>query len=181
VRAETIEVLRESQRLGFLGARPVEQAADHAAAFAIGLGDLPSGARLIDLGSGGGLPGLVVAELLPQCSIVLVDRRQKRTDFLHRAVRRLALDNVEVREADVATVARDVETGTEAPFDVVTARGFGPPEMTLRLASRLIGEGGAIVISEPPTAERWDQGLLDELDLDSEKIGPVRVFHVKHP
>jgi len=178
VRAETIEVLRESQRLGFLGARPVEQAAEHAAAFAAALGP-PPGARLIDLGSGGGLPGLVVAELLPQCSIVLVDRRQKRTDFLHRAVRRLAFDHVEVRAADVATVASGVEAGTEHPFDGVTARGFGPPEMTLRLARRLIAEVGTIVISEPPTGERWDQGLLDELALESERIGPVRVFHVK--
>jgi len=179
VRAETIEVLRESQRLGFLGARPVEQAAEHAAAFAVAFGQLPPGARLIDLGSGGGLPGLVVAELLPQCSIVLVDRRQKRTDFLHRAVRRLALGNVEVRAADVATVARDVEAGTEDPFDGVTARGFGPPATTLRLARRLIARTGTIVISEPPTGERWEQALLDELGLETDKIGPVRVFHVK--
>jgi hypothetical protein len=51
--------------------------------------------------------------------------------------------------------------------------------MTLRLARRLIGEAGTIVISEPPTGERWDQDLLDELALESERIGPVRVFHVK--
>ena len=179
VRAETIAVLRESQRLGFLGSRPVEQAAEHAAAFAAGLGELPAGARLIDLGSGGGLPGLVLAELLPQCSILLVDRRQKRTDFLQRAVRRLGLDDVEVREADVGTIARDVVAGTQAPFDAVTARSFGPPERTLRLARQLVADGGRIVISEPPSGERWDPRLLADLGLVSERIGPVRVFHVK--
>ena len=179
MRAETIEVLRESQRLGFLGARPVEQAAEHAAAFATALGGLTAGARLIDLGSGGGLPGLVLAELLPSCSILLVDRRQKRTDFLQRAVRRLGFEHVEVREGDVAAIASAVESRLEPPFDAVTARGFGPPEATLRIARRLIGEGGTIVISEPPSGERWDQRLLDDLDLTSERVGPVRVFHVK--
>ena len=180
MRAETIEVLRESQRLGFLGARPVEQAAEHAATFAWALGELAVGSRLIDLGSGGGLPGLVVADLLPHCSIVLVDRRQKRTDFLQRAVRRLGLVDVNVREADVATIAREVESGREPPFDAVTARGFGPPEATLRLARRLITDTGKIVISEPPSGERWDPSRLAELGLTSERMGPVRVFHVKH-
>jgi 16S rRNA (guanine527-N7)-methyltransferase len=86
-----------------------------------------------------------------------------------------------VRAADVATVARDVDAGTEDPFDGVTARGFGPPETTLRLSRRLIAGTGTIVISEPPTGERWEQALLDELGLEAEKIGPVRVFHVKQP
>ena len=172
-------MLRESQRLGFLGARPVEQAAEHAAAFATALGPLRDGARLIDLGSGGGLPGLVLADLFPRCSITLVDRRQKRTDFLARAVRRLGHEHVAVREVDAAVVARDVEAGAEPPFDAVTARGFGPPDVTLRLARRLVWEGAAIVISEPPTGERWDQDLLRGLGLDDERVGPVRVFHVK--
>jgi len=179
VRAETIEALRESQRLGFLGAPPVEQAAEHAAAFATAVGPLPDGARLIDLGSGGGLPGLVLAELFPRCSIVLVDRRQKRTDFLQRAVRRLGHKHVEVREADVTLIARNVEAGVESVFDVATARSFGPPETTVRLARRLVGLGGKIVISEPPTGERWDQDFLRELGLTDERVGPVRVFHVK--
>ena len=113
-------MLRESQRLGFLGARPVEQAAEHAAAFATALGPLADGARLIDLGSGGGLPGLVLADLLPRCSIVLVDRRQKRTDFLQRAIRRLGHEHVQVREADVFGVAQEAEVGTEPAFDAVT-------------------------------------------------------------
>ena len=179
MRAQTIEVLRESQRLGFIGGRPVELAADHAAAFAAVLGQVPAGSRVIDLGSGGGLPGLVLAELLPHCSILLVDRRQKRTDFLHRAVRRLGFQHVEVREADVEAIAREVACGGIAPFHVVTARGFGPPERTLRIACRLTGPKGRIVISEPPTGERWDPGLHDELGVSSERVGAVRVFHVK--
>jgi 16S rRNA (guanine527-N7)-methyltransferase len=176
MRAETIETLRQAQRFGFLGDRPVEEAAEHAMAFAIALGPLAAGARLIDLGSGGGLPGLVLADVYPDCSIVLVDRRQKRTDFLARAVSRLGQSHVEVRCTDVAQIAVAVEGGDEQPFDAVTARGFGPPEPTLRLARRLAADEGSIVISEPPTGERWNPQLLAELDLESERLGVVRRF-----
>lgn len=181
MRVELIETLRQAQRFGFLGARPVEQAAEHALAFVDALGALPVGSRLIDLGSGGGLPGLVLAEVYPHCTIVLVDRRQKRSDFLKRAVARLALAHVEVRGTDVARVVEAVEDAREASFDVVTGRGFGPPEATLRIASRLLAAGGVIVISEPPAGDRWDPALLDELDLSGERAGAVRVFRRRVP
>jgi 16S rRNA (guanine527-N7)-methyltransferase len=180
IRAETLQVLLDAQRLGMLGGRPVEQASDHAAAFAEALsGGLRPGGRLVDLGSGGGLPGLVLADLLADCWIVLVDRREKRTDFLRRAVRRLGHAHVEVRTVDVDAIARDVEAGRERPFDAVTARGFGPPAITLRLARRLISRDGVIVVSEPPTGNRWDPELLADLDLIADRMGPVAMFHVK--
>ena len=176
IRSETIETLRQAQRFGFLGARPVEQAAAHSLGFVDAIGDLGPGARLIDIGSGGGLPGLVLADAFPSGQITLVDRRQKRTDFLTRAVSRLGLDHVTVRCDDVTDIADAVGSGSEPAFDVVTARGFGPPDATLRLAARLISEEGMIVISEPPTGERWAQALLSELCLVSEPVGSVRRF-----
>jgi 16S rRNA (guanine527-N7)-methyltransferase len=170
-----LETLREAQRLGFVGGGPVEQAVDHSMAFvdAIGL----DGARLVDLGSGGGLPGLVLAAAFPGASIVLIDRRRKRTDFLELAIRRLRFGHVTVECRDVSALIRDVEHGSTAAFDVVTARGFGPPERTLRAARALMTSSGRIVISEPPTGDRWDPALLDELRLTSVRSGPVRVFH----
>ena len=173
---ELIETLREAQRLGFFGSRPIELAAAHAQCFAVAIGDRPAGTRIIDLGSGGGLPGLVLAEAYPSCEIVLVDRRQKRTDFLARAASRLGFERVTVRWADVAELAAAVIAGAERPFDVVTARGFGPPATTLRLARQLLDAGGLIVISEPPDGDRWDPALLAELGLSVEKVGPVRRF-----
>jgi 16S rRNA (guanine527-N7)-methyltransferase len=173
---DLIETLRLAQRLGFFGARPIEEAVEHSQAFVTALGSLPAGTRLVDIGSGGGLPGLVVAAAYPNISIVLIDRRTKRTDFLVRAVRRLGFDHVSIRAADVDELLGDVAGGAHAPFDVVTARGFGPPHATLRAATGLLVGTGRIVISEPPDTDRWEPGLLAELGLCSERHGAVRVF-----
>ena len=172
---DLVGVLTEAQRLGMIGAAPISVALGHAQAFVTALEALPGGSRVIDLGSGGGLPGLVVASRRSDVSFLLVDRRQKRADFLRRMVQRLGYGHVEVRCDDVATVIREVEFGDDR-FDGATARGFGPPEFTLRCASRVVRAGGLVVVSEPPAGDRWPGALLDELGLTSERVGPVRRF-----
>ncbi len=171
-----IETLRLAQRLGFFGAAPIETAVAHADGFVAALGELPDGTRIADLGSGGGLPGLVLAARYPAASVLLIDRRQKRTDFLERAARRLAFAHVSVFPGDAEQIRREVHAGTRAGFDVVTARGFGPPESTLRLAVGLLVAGGRAVISEPPAGDRWQPALLDELGVENQRVGSVRVF-----
>lgn len=113
---------------------------------------------MLDLGSGGGIPGLVVAHDLPDLHVTLLDRRAKRTDFLERVVRRLGWGD------RVSVICADVESFLPTdPFDAVVARGFGPPEFTLSAAARLVRPGGPMVISEPPGADRWDEDLLIRL------------------
>jgi 16S rRNA (guanine527-N7)-methyltransferase len=173
---DVIETLRTAQRFGFFGPNPIEQAARHSLAYLEALGELSGAHRLIDLGTGGGLPGLVLADAYRSTDIVFLDRRQKRTDFLERAVHRLGFEHVTVICSDVSEVIRQVQSGELAPFDVVTARGFGPPDFTLRSASALMTPGGRVAISEPPDRDRWPSQLLAELGLQSELHGAVRVF-----
>jgi 16S rRNA (guanine527-N7)-methyltransferase len=150
-----IDALSEAQRLGFLGARPITEVIEHAGAFVEGLDGLSADARVIDLGSGGGVPGLVVASARPDLRVTLLDRRTKRTDFLERVVRRLGwIERVSVIAVDVAAFHPD------PLFDAAVARGFGPPAETLAAAARLVRVGGRVVISEPPTGDRWDVDVL---------------------
>lgn len=173
---DLLETLRLAQRLGFFGGAPIEQAIVHSEGYVAALGALPIGARLLDLGSGGGLPGLVLAARYPAIAITLVDRRTKRTDFLARAVTRLGFAHVDVRADDSDDLVRDIVRGALEPFDVVTARGFGPPEFTIRTAAALCAGSGTIVVSEPPSGDRWDPDLLAELGLSGQPHGHVRVF-----
>ncbi len=165
-------VLAESQELGFLGDRPIDEVIDHAQAFVQALEGV-SGA-VVDLGSGGGVPGLVVAADRPDLLVTLLDRRTKRTDFLERVVRRLGwTDRVTVVNGDADRWWRELER----PFAAATARGFGPPERTLRTALRFVGSGGRVVISEPPTGDRWASDLLVELGVERRPgVGRVACF-----
>ncbi|HSM67599.1 MAG TPA: hypothetical protein VK860_14945, partial [Ilumatobacteraceae bacterium] len=62
-------------------------------------------------------------------------------------------------------------------FDAVVARGFGPPESTLALAARLARPGGRIVISEPPSGDRWAPEVVASLGVERIAVdGPVAVF-----
>ena len=158
-----VDALLDAQRLGFLGPRPIPEVILHARGFVRALlaghaeGHIET---ILDLGSGGGVPGLVLAHDLPTARLTLLDRRAKRTDALERVVRRLGWhDRVTVVCTDVAAFVPD------RPFDAVVARGFGPPAFTLTAAARLVRVGGPIVISEPPAADRWDEDLLAELGL----------------
>lgn len=164
--AALVSVLEDAQRLGMLGSRPVDQVIAHAHAFTVALPDVAR--RVIDLGAGGGVPGLVVALERPDLDLTLVDRRQKRTDFLERAVRRLELaDRCRVWCRDVHDVVRDCGGGVPecSRWDAVISRGFGPPRLTMHFATQLVMSTGVIVISEPPAqyGDRWPVELLHEL------------------
>ena len=180
-----LEALRRAQRLGLLGARPVEEVVEHARAFvraiatlgatATTVGTHPSAAvtpTVLDIGTGGGIPGLVVASDRPDLAVTLVDRRQKCTDFLERTTAAFGWrDRVTVRCCDTTALIIAGER-----FDAVMARGFGPPELTLEVATQLVGPGGRIVISEPPDGDRWSSDQLERLGLSHHRAGAVAVF-----
>ena len=116
--------------------------------------DVPDGAIAVDLGTGGGVPGLVLSTLTPW-RWVLVDRGQRRVTFLQWAVRQLGLeDRVEVRLADAVDAGRGVLRGTAS---LVTARSFAAPGPTVECAGPLLVEQGVLVVSEPPDGMgcRW--------------------------
>ena len=172
---DVIGVLRESQRLGFLGERPVTDVVDHARAFVEALDGVTG--SIVDLGAGGGVPGFVIAHDRPDLAVTLVDRRRTRTDFLVRMVRRLRwTDRVHV----VTDEVEHLVVSSAGSFDAAVARGFGPPDITLSMGSRLVRARGRVVISDPPSGDRWHPDLLAELGV-SRVEGPPRsvaVFRV---
>jgi 16S rRNA (guanine527-N7)-methyltransferase len=161
-----IDELERAQGLGFLGPGPVVAHIVHSRGFAAGL-DGPPG-RFLDLGSGGGVPGLVLALDWPDADVVLLDAGERRCAFLREAVKRLGLDG----RADVVR-QRAEEAGRSAAlrggFDLVVARSFGPPAVTAECAAPFLRVGGHLVVSEPPAeadkAGRWPPEGLSALGL----------------
>jgi 16S rRNA (guanine527-N7)-methyltransferase len=90
-----------------------------------------------DLGSGAGLPGIVVAIARPDVRVVLVDRRAKRVAFLELSVEELGLSNAEVFADGVEALAD--------PADACLARAFAPLERSWEVAERVLRAEGRLV------------------------------------
>lgn len=155
-------ILREGIQAGQFGGS-IEPHGDHAMGF-VAFSDAATataGAVNIDIGTGAGLPGLVLAEALPKTHWLLVDRRSGRIDLIRRAIKRLGLeDRVTAVAVDVADLGRGEWRGQAG---VVTARSFGPPGDTAEAAAPLLRPGGSLIVSEPPGEEdpnRWPEAGL---------------------
>jgi 16S rRNA (guanine527-N7)-methyltransferase len=155
-----LEQLERARGLGFLGPGPVADHVAHAQGFLDALADV-SGA-VVDLGSGGGVPGLVVAVARPDLDLVLVDATAKRCRFLESAVVALGTGS-RVVEGRAEAVGRGPLRASAA---AVLARGFGPPAVTAECGAPLLQVGGRLIVSEPPEDEdRWPADPLGTLGL----------------
>jgi 16S rRNA (guanine527-N7)-methyltransferase len=109
-------------------------------------------ASLLDVGSGAGFPGLVLAAARPQLRVTLLEPRQKRTAFLRHIARTLGLSNVKVRE-------ERLEPGQVLPeqFTFITSRAVAAPELFLPLIEANAGPETVIILMLA-AAERqsWD-------------------------
>jgi 16S rRNA (guanine527-N7)-methyltransferase len=160
-----IEQLERSRALGFLGPGPVEAHVLHSSAFVDALVGVEG--LVVDLGSGGGVPGLVVAMARPDLEVVLVDAMGKRCRFLESAVAALEL-RATVIEGRAEVVGRGPLRGTAG---AVLARSFGPPAVTAECAAPLLRVGGILLVSEPPTGPaRWTPEGVAQLGLT---LGPL--------
>ena len=99
---------------------------------------VPADARLVDVGSGAGLPGLVLAVLRPDLSVTLVEPLERRAAFLREAVELLELGHVEVRRAR----AEELPAGLA---DVVTARAVAPLDRLAAWCLPLLAPGGRLL------------------------------------
>jgi 16S rRNA G527 N7-methylase RsmG len=172
-------VLSEGQRRGLVGPGDIAMHIEHALGF---LGAVASAApsdfrlddaRVLDLGTGGGLPGLVLAASRPDLETVLLDANLRSTTFLDEAVEVLDLGRrVTVVRARAETSGRD--SSYRGHFDLVVSRGFGRPAVTAECGSPFLRSGGRLVVSEPPEdterPSRWPIAALGQLGLRPLKL-----------
>ena len=125
---------------GLIGPREVDKLWDRHVLNSAVLGEvIPDRASVCDIGTGAGLPGLVVAIARPDVSMTLVEPLLRRTTFLHEVVAGLGLDHVEV----VRGRAEDLHG--RSTFDVVTSRAVAPLDRLLGWSMPLVAPTGALV------------------------------------
>lgn len=100
---------------------------------------LPGSGSIVDLGSGAGLPGIVVAAMLPEVQVVLIEPMERRCTWLSEVIERLGLENAEVRRGR----AEEFHGAFEA--DAVTARAVAALDKLGRWAFPLLERGGVLV------------------------------------
>ena len=152
---ETIrDALVQAKAFGFLGPGSIDAHIDGAEAFAAAL--RPFDGHGLDLGTGAGVPGLVLAQAFPASSWVLLDASSRKTSVLSAVVAELGLaDRVEVVRGRAEELAH--EPTHRFYYDAATARSFGRPAETAELAVAFLRPGGLLIVAEPPAADedRW--------------------------
>ncbi len=153
-------VLDRARAVGFLGPGPIRAHIEHADRY---LAAIPVDAlRMVDLGSGGGIPGLAILQARPNLVGVLLDASAKRGAFLTWAIIELGMtDRVSVAVGRAELIAHDPDF--RESFDVMVSRGFGPPAATLENARGYLSPDGLAIISEPPGGRSWPESALARL------------------
>jgi 16S rRNA (guanine527-N7)-methyltransferase len=150
---------------GLVGPREADRMWDrHVLNCAAAAPAFPQASLVVDVGSGAGLPGLVLAIARPDLRLVLLEPLLRRTTFLSEAVDRLGLDNVEVLRG------RAEEMRGRLVADVVTARAVAPLDRLAGWCLPLLRPGGTLLAMK---GERAEQELA-EATATLRRLGAVR-------
>jgi 16S rRNA (guanine527-N7)-methyltransferase len=131
---------------------------------------LPQGASLFDIGSGAGLPGIVIALARPDLTVTLIEPLERRVSFLNEAVVGLNIEVIRGRAQDVKKSA-----------DFVTARAVAPLEKLKKMSWHMVKTGGSLLAMKGESASAEMEGVkgatLHEITLDG--IGLGRIVAIK--
>jgi 16S rRNA (guanine527-N7)-methyltransferase len=144
------------------------------------------GMRVLDLGTGAGVPGVPLAICRPGIYIMLLDRSEKKITFLRRVVASLHLENCQPCCSTAEDLARRLSP--HACFDVVVSRGVGSIAYLMRLTTPLLKPGGHLLLRKPlhtpelqeaellRASETW--GSIETLSLPWSASSPWALFSI---
>ena len=166
------ELLAWNERVNLTGlSHPGDLAVKHIGDSLTLLPYLPAEARsFMDIGTGAGIPGLVIKLIRPELEAALIDARRKRVSFLRYIILSLQLEGVCVEQARIRAgeIPRDSDAGPErclgpARFDVVMSRAVGSLPALASMAGPYLTPGGMTVAMKGPAGKDEVQRSRAEL------------------
>ncbi len=135
------------------------------------------GASLIDVGTGGGVPGIPIAIARPDLRVTLLDSDQRKVAFLTHVAGLLHLDNVEVLDRRAEELAH---TARRETFDVAVSRALAPPPVMCELLLPLVRVGGvaASLVGDAADAKRRCARAAELLGGAPPRTAPGDVLHI---
>jgi len=154
---------RPARVIGALGGASELELCDHAAGFIPAAFHVGVSVRGLDIGTGVGVPGLVLAQLLPHSTWTLVDSNERRCEIARRAVESVGLaDRVEVIHGRAEDLAHMDDH--RRFYDLVVSRLFGQAAETAECGLPFVRVGGSLVVScSEDSLRRWTEGRWDSL------------------
>lgn len=157
------ELRRWGQRINLVGSTSPDALERHMHESLRGAAALPEGARVVDLGSGAGFPGIPVAIARPDLDVTLVEIRERRFHFLRHVVRTLRIERCSVERTRIEDPPAD-------PFDVALMRAVAPVARALPMARPWVRDEGEIwlwVRERPPGVPA---GAAADIPLEGERL-----------
>jgi 16S rRNA (guanine527-N7)-methyltransferase len=112
------------------------------------LAHLPAHGRLLDIGTGGGFPGLPVKVMRPELSMTLIDGVRKKVNFVKYVIRKLELENIRALQARAEELGRD--QACMGGFQIIICRALADLDKLLYLAAPLLSPQGCILAYQGP-------------------------------
>ena len=133
---------------------------------------LPQNASLFDIGSGAGLPGIVIALARPDLKVTLIEPLERRVEFLKEATDGLGIEVIRGRAQDVKKSA-----------DYVTARAVAPLEKLKKISWHMVKTGGALLAMKGESAATEMVGVKNAVlhEIELEGIGLGRIVELRKP
>lgn len=163
IRTYVAELLRWNEKINLTASRdPAEVLIRHVADSLVPAVHLTGVRRLLDVGPGGGFPGIPLKIFMPELFIVLIEARRKKAAFNQHVVDRLGLTGIEVLWARLGDEAVDDRFSAE-PFDAIISRAAFSGTEILELAARVLRPGGRILLMKGTMDETQQRALKEEV------------------
>jgi 16S rRNA (guanine527-N7)-methyltransferase len=139
-----VELIKWTQKINITAITdPLKVASKHFLDSLVPARFIPPKAELLDIGSGGGFPGIPLKILFPELSVTLIDASRKKVSFLKHAIRTLELDHIEALHIRAEDLAK--HPGHISRFNVIISRALSSLDDFVRLALPLLADGGTII------------------------------------